>query len=132
MIAYLSKSDSSEGFNQILDFLNGSSIKVQALVDKKKVVVTEAAIREGDDTAAHGEVPTITQEPSIPSPTLPTLPPQPPQDMPSTSHVQQTPPQTPQPQQQAADFPMSLFQKTLDACATLTRRVKHLELDKDL
>nr|GFD23347.1 hypothetical protein [Tanacetum cinerariifolium] len=29
---------------------------------------------QGDDTAAHGEVPTITQEPSIPSPT-PTIPP---------------------------------------------------------
>nr|GEZ61038.1 hypothetical protein [Tanacetum cinerariifolium] len=77
MIAYLTKSDASEGFNQILDFLNGSSIKyaltvnpniyvlcikqfwttiavkkvndvirLQALVDKKKVVVTEATIRE--------------------------------------------------------------------------------------
>nr|GFA52315.1 hypothetical protein [Tanacetum cinerariifolium] len=77
MITYLTKSDASEGFNQILDFLNGSSIKyaltvnpniyvlcikqfwttiavkkvndvirLQALVDKKKVVVTEATIRE--------------------------------------------------------------------------------------
>nr|GEZ24556.1 hypothetical protein [Tanacetum cinerariifolium] len=77
MIAYLTKSDASEGFNQIIDFLNGSSIKyaltvnpniyvscikqfwttidvqkvndvtrLQALVDKKKVVVTEATIRE--------------------------------------------------------------------------------------
>nr|GEX43694.1 xylulose kinase-1 [Tanacetum cinerariifolium] len=176
MVAYLSKSDASEGFNQILDFLNGSSIKyalmvnpniyvscikqfwntiaikqvnditrLQALVDKKKVVVTEAAIREllrlddaegkgfsgveiplfegmlvdqeadkegdadehveeviagddahGNDSAAHGEVPTITQEPSITSPTPPTPPPQPPQDLPSTSQVQHTPPQSPQ------------------------------------
>nr|GEZ65636.1 xylulose kinase-1 [Tanacetum cinerariifolium] len=77
MVAYLTKSDVSEGFNQILDFLNGSSIKyaltvnpniyvscikqfwttvavkkvndiirLQALVDRKKVVVTEATIRE--------------------------------------------------------------------------------------
>nr|GEY89483.1 hypothetical protein [Tanacetum cinerariifolium] len=89
--------------------------RLQALVDKKKVVVIEASIREeegdadehvedvtagddaqGDDTAAHGEVPTVTQEPSIPSPT-PTIPPsQPPQDIPSTSQVQQTPPQSPQ------------------------------------
>nr|GEX12693.1 hypothetical protein [Tanacetum cinerariifolium] len=77
MVAYLSKSDAGEGFNQIIDFLNGSSImyaltvipniyvscikqfwttvsvkqvndvtRLQALVDKKKVVVTEAAIRE--------------------------------------------------------------------------------------
>nr|GFA20811.1 hypothetical protein [Tanacetum cinerariifolium] len=77
MIAYLTKSDASEGFNQIIDFLNGSSIKyaltvnpniyvscikqfwttvavkkvndvtrLQALVVKKKVVVTEAPIRD--------------------------------------------------------------------------------------
>nr|GEW00970.1 xylulose kinase-1 [Tanacetum cinerariifolium] len=77
MIAYLSKSDVSEGFNQIINFLNGCSIKyaltvnpniyvscikqfwttvaikkvndvnrLQALVDKKKVVVTEATIRD--------------------------------------------------------------------------------------
>nr|GEY76452.1 hypothetical protein [Tanacetum cinerariifolium] len=56
MVAYLSKSDASEGFNQMIDFLNGSSIqyaltvndviRLQALVDKKKVVVTEATIRE--------------------------------------------------------------------------------------
>nr|GEU75967.1 xylulose kinase-1 [Tanacetum cinerariifolium] len=77
MVAYLSKSDANEGFNQIIDFLNGSSIKyaltvnpniyvscikqfwttvavkqvndvtrLQALVDKKKVVVMETTIRE--------------------------------------------------------------------------------------
>nr|GEU83708.1 xylulose kinase-1 [Tanacetum cinerariifolium] len=77
MIAYLIKSDAIEGFNQIIDFLNGSSIKyaltvnpniyvscikqfwitvavkkvndvtrLQALVDKKKVVVTKATIRD--------------------------------------------------------------------------------------
>nr|GEY07346.1 hypothetical protein [Tanacetum cinerariifolium] len=77
MVAYLTKSDASKGFNQVIDFLNGSYIKyaltvdpniyvscikqfwntvtikqdndvtrMQALVDKKKVVVTEAAIRD--------------------------------------------------------------------------------------
>nr|GEW53054.1 hypothetical protein [Tanacetum cinerariifolium] len=77
MIAYLTKSDASEGFNQIIDFLNGSSIKyaltanpniyvscvkqfwtfvtvkkvndvtrLQALVDKKKVMIMEASIRD--------------------------------------------------------------------------------------
>nr|GEW57831.1 putative ribonuclease H-like domain-containing protein [Tanacetum cinerariifolium] len=77
MVAYLTKSDASEGFNQVINFLNGSYIKcaltvnpniyvscieqfwntvaikqvndvtrLQVLVDKKKVVVTEAAIRE--------------------------------------------------------------------------------------
>nr|GEU75347.1 xylulose kinase-1 [Tanacetum cinerariifolium] len=85
MIAYLTKSDVSEGFNQIIDFLNGSSIKyyltinpsiyvscikqfwssvavkkvndvrrLQALVDKKMVIITEAIIRDSlhlDDAA---------------------------------------------------------------------------------
>nr|GEY52893.1 hypothetical protein [Tanacetum cinerariifolium] len=77
MVAYLLKSDASEGFNQIINFLNGSSIKyaltvnpniyvscikqfwttvainqvndvtrLQALVDKTRVVIMEATIRE--------------------------------------------------------------------------------------
>nr|GFA32424.1 hypothetical protein [Tanacetum cinerariifolium] len=77
MVTYLSKYDASEGFNQIINFLNGSSIKyaltvnlniyvsyikqfwttvavknvndvtrLQALEDKKKVVDTEATIRD--------------------------------------------------------------------------------------
>nr|GEW44119.1 hypothetical protein [Tanacetum cinerariifolium] len=77
MIAYLTKSDVSERFNQIINFLNGSSIKytltvnpniyvscikqfwtfvvvkkvndvtrLQALVDKKRVIITEATIRD--------------------------------------------------------------------------------------
>nr|GEW53518.1 integrase, catalytic region, zinc finger, CCHC-type, peptidase aspartic, catalytic [Tanacetum cinerariifolium] len=181
MIAYLTKSNASEWFNQIIDFLNGSSIKyaltvnpniyvscikqfwtsitvkkindvmrLQALVDKKKVVITEAKIRdalrlddaegkgffrvetplfrgmiveqqvdkgdaevnvddvstarvavEGDVSAANDEVPTDVEEPSIPSPTPPTLPPQPSQDVPLTSQVQLTPPQSPQVQPQS-------------------------------
>nr|GEV66502.1 hypothetical protein [Tanacetum cinerariifolium] len=77
MVAYLTKSDASEGFNQLINFMNGSYIKyaltvnpdiyvscikqfwnivaikqvndvtrLQSLVDKKKVVITEAAIKE--------------------------------------------------------------------------------------
>nr|GEU50054.1 xylulose kinase-1 [Tanacetum cinerariifolium] len=77
MVAYLNKSDASDGFNQFINFLNGSYIeyaltvnptiyvscikqfwntvavkqsndvtRLQALVDRKKVVVTEAAIRD--------------------------------------------------------------------------------------
>nr|GEU45420.1 hypothetical protein [Tanacetum cinerariifolium] len=54
-------------------------------------------------------------------------------------HVQHTLPQSPQvqppspqpqPQQQATNFPMSLLQEVLDACAALTRRVENLEYDK--
>nr|GFA29259.1 hypothetical protein [Tanacetum cinerariifolium] len=93
---------------------------------------------KGDVSAAHGEVPTVTEEPPIPSPTPPTPSPQPPQDIPLTSQVQKTPPQSPQVQlpspepqpQQATKFPMSLLQEAMDACAALIRRVKHLEFDK--
>nr|GEY54913.1 hypothetical protein [Tanacetum cinerariifolium] len=46
MVAYLNKSDASEGFNQVIDFLNGSYIQLQALVDRKKVIITETAIRD--------------------------------------------------------------------------------------
>nr|GEX59194.1 hypothetical protein [Tanacetum cinerariifolium] len=61
-----------------------------------------------DDTSAHGEVPTVQH-----------TPPQSPQVQPQ-----------PQPQsQQDANFPMSILQEALDACAALTRRVEHLEYD---
>nr|GEV00633.1 hypothetical protein [Tanacetum cinerariifolium] len=53
-------------------------------------------IAEGDVSDAHDAVPTADEEPSIPSPTPPTPPPQPSQDIPSTSQVQPTPPQSPQ------------------------------------
>nr|GEU65480.1 uncharacterized mitochondrial protein AtMg00810-like [Tanacetum cinerariifolium] len=87
---------------------------------------------QGADTAVIRDV---IQDQSIPSPTPP---PQQSQDLPSTSQVQHTPPQSPQPQpqsqpqtqQQAANFLMSLLQEALDACAALTRRVEHLEYDK--
>nr|GEW87879.1 putative ribonuclease H-like domain-containing protein [Tanacetum cinerariifolium] len=66
----------------------------------EEVNIGDAA--EGDDSAAHGEVPTV-----------------------------QPPSPQPQPQpQQAVDFPMSLLQEAMDACAALTRRVEHLKYDK--
>nr|GEY52836.1 hypothetical protein [Tanacetum cinerariifolium] len=43
---------------------------------------------------------------------------------------QPQPQSQPHAQQQAVDFPMSLLQEALDACAALTRRVEHLEYDK--
>nr|GEV63000.1 ribonuclease H-like domain-containing protein [Tanacetum cinerariifolium] len=117
--------------------LVGQEIDERGDVEEHVENVTAGDAAQGDDTAAYKEVPTISQEPSIPSPTPPTPPPQPPQDLPSTSHVQHTPPQSPQAQpltqpqpQQVADFPMSLLQEALDACAALTKRVEHLEYDK--
>nr|GEW59998.1 hypothetical protein [Tanacetum cinerariifolium] len=227
MVAYLSKSDASEGFNQIIDFLNGSSIKyaltvnpniyvscikqfwttvvvkqvndvtrLQALVDRKKVVVTEATIREAlrlDDAEgcmsakrtswnefsssmasaviclSLGDLSTHTTKYTSPALTQKVF-----ANMRrvgkgffrvetplfkamlveqeinkegnADEHVEEVntgdatkgddsdvhgevQPPLPQPQQ-AADFPMSLLQEAMDACAALTRKVKHLEFDK--
>nr|GEY54400.1 hypothetical protein [Tanacetum cinerariifolium] len=119
-----------------------SYVYPQGDADEHVEEVNTGDAAEGDDSAAYGEVPTVAEEQSIQSPTPPSPPSQPPQDIPSTSQVQQTPPQSPQVQppspqpqpqphpQHAADFPMSLLQEAIDACATFTRRVKHLEYDK--
>nr|GEX74484.1 putative ribonuclease H-like domain-containing protein [Tanacetum cinerariifolium] len=95
---------------------------------------------EGGVSAAHDEVPTADKEPSIPSPTPPTPPPQPSQYIPSTSQAQPTSPQLPQvqppspqpqpPPTQDARIPMNILQEVMNTCTALTRKVKHLELDK--
>nr|GEV23193.1 synaptobrevin, longin-like domain protein [Tanacetum cinerariifolium] len=46
MIAFLTKSDASAGFDQIVDFLNAYMIQLQALIDRKKVLITEDSIRQ--------------------------------------------------------------------------------------
>nr|GEW38657.1 uncharacterized mitochondrial protein AtMg00810-like [Tanacetum cinerariifolium] len=48
-------------------------------------VPAAGVVTEGDVSAAHDEVPTVAEEPSIPSPTPPTPPPQPSHDILSTS-----------------------------------------------
>ncbi|GKB33727.1 hypothetical protein Tco_0873128 [Tanacetum coccineum] len=49
LVAFLSKPEESDGFEGIIDFLNASSIRyaltIQALVDGKKVIVTETSVR---------------------------------------------------------------------------------------
>nr|GEZ65544.1 hypothetical protein [Tanacetum cinerariifolium] len=66
--------------------LVGQEIKEGGDAEEHVEDVTASDNAQGDDTAAHGEVLTVTQEPSIPSPTPPTPSPQPPQDLPSISH----------------------------------------------
>ncbi|GJW46098.1 hypothetical protein Tco_0077744, partial [Tanacetum coccineum] len=44
LVAFLSKLAESEGFEQIVKTVNGE-VKLQALVDKKKVIITESTIR---------------------------------------------------------------------------------------
>nr|GEU63503.1 ribonuclease H-like domain, reverse transcriptase, RNA-dependent DNA polymerase [Tanacetum cinerariifolium] len=60
-------------------------VDAEGAVDEHIEEVNAGDAAQGDDTAAHREVLTVTQEPFIPSLTSPTLPPQPPQDLPSTS-----------------------------------------------
>nr|GEV18776.1 hypothetical protein [Tanacetum cinerariifolium] len=60
------------------------------LVEQEDDEANTSDVAHGDDSAAHGEVPTVTEEPSIPSLTPPTLPPQSPQDIPSTSQRVET------------------------------------------
>ncbi|GKA14296.1 hypothetical protein Tco_0693942 [Tanacetum coccineum] len=49
LVAFLEKPKESNGFEGIIDLLNASSIKyaltIQALVDKKKVIITEKSVR---------------------------------------------------------------------------------------
>nr|GFA90923.1 hypothetical protein [Tanacetum cinerariifolium] len=54
-------------------------------VDEHVEEVNAGDAAEGDVSAAHGEVPNVAEEPSIPSLTPPTPPPQPSQDIPLTS-----------------------------------------------
>nr|GEV27214.1 hypothetical protein [Tanacetum cinerariifolium] len=58
---------------------------IRKQVDEHVEDVNAGDADHGDDSAAHGEVPNVTEEPSIPSPTPHTPPPQAPQDIPSTS-----------------------------------------------
>nr|GEV39017.1 ribonuclease H-like domain-containing protein [Tanacetum cinerariifolium] len=85
-------------------------------------------VTKGDVSSAHDEVPTVAKEQSISSPTPPTPSPQPSQDIPSTSHAQLTPPQSPHiqppsPQPQPQSQPQPQPQPTQD----LKRKVKKLE-----
>nr|GEY36660.1 hypothetical protein [Tanacetum cinerariifolium] len=88
----------------------------------------DAEEQGNDDNAAEEPVTAVSEDDvedqSIPSPTPPTSPPQQLQDISSTSQSQSPPPQpqslTPA-QPQGADFPMSLLQEALDACAALAR-----------
>nr|GEZ95281.1 hypothetical protein [Tanacetum cinerariifolium] len=140
--------------NQLLDCrLNVTVVndvtRLQALVDKKKVVITEATIRYAlrlDDAEGKGcsivETPLfkgmiVAHQVGVDVDKVNV------DDVPAAGiadKVQPTPPpsliaQPPSPQQQPqssqdAGISMDLLQNLLDTCTTLTRRVEHLEQDK--
>ncbi|GJU24182.1 putative ribonuclease H-like domain-containing protein, partial [Tanacetum coccineum] len=70
VVAFLEKPEESDGFAEIIDFLKASSISyaltvnpIQALVDKKRVIVTESSIRRDlhlDDGEGTDCLPTAT------------------------------------------------------------------------
>nr|GEY01694.1 hypothetical protein [Tanacetum cinerariifolium] len=81
-----------KGFSEVETPLSESMLLEQQVVeegdaDENDETVNAGDVAEGDVSAAHGEVPTVDEEPSIPYTTPPTPPPQPPQDIPSTSHT---------------------------------------------
>nr|GEU56521.1 ribonuclease H-like domain-containing protein [Tanacetum cinerariifolium] len=77
-------------------YIFDSLVDEEGDADENVEEVNAGDAAEEDVSAAHGDVPTVAEEPSIPSPTPPTPPPQPSEDIPSTSKVQPTPPQSPQ------------------------------------
>ncbi|GJR83186.1 hypothetical protein Tco_0153971 [Tanacetum coccineum] len=67
LVAFLEKPKESNGFEEIIDFINASSVQyaltIQALVDKKKVIISETSIRSDlklDDTDGIDCLPTTT------------------------------------------------------------------------
>nr|GEV50257.1 putative ribonuclease H-like domain-containing protein [Tanacetum cinerariifolium] len=91
--------------------LLGQEIKEVGDEEEHVEDVTASDAAQGDDTAAHGEVPTVQHT------------------QPQSPQAQPQPQPQPQPQQ-AADFPMSLLKEALDTCTALTRRVEHLKYNK--
>nr|GFA69170.1 hypothetical protein [Tanacetum cinerariifolium] len=162
MVAILEKSDASEGFEQIIDFLSGSYInhaltvnphvyiscikqfwntavvkhsgdvtRLQALVDKKSIVITEEVVHEilqlndaegGDDVQEHAAEEVATD----------TVPPTPTSPSPSSLVISSLPPHQPPcpPQPQDAEGSSLLFQRVLATCSALALRVEGLENDK--
>nr|GEU67232.1 putative reverse transcriptase domain-containing protein [Tanacetum cinerariifolium] len=110
-------------------------VKLHALIDMKKVVVTEDIIRqdlrlddvdgcyrrkdEEDEVPAAPTPPSLTHEPSLPLHKPITTPPQ----------AQPAPPSSP-PQEQPTDTSMTLLHTLMETCATLSQKAAHLEQDK--
>ncbi|GKB30501.1 hypothetical protein Tco_0869902, partial [Tanacetum coccineum] len=67
MVEFLEKPTESDGFHEIIDFLNANQIRyaltLQALIDKKKVIITETSIRSDlhlEDAGGTDCLPTAT------------------------------------------------------------------------
>nr|GEU48341.1 hypothetical protein [Tanacetum cinerariifolium] len=147
MIAFLTKSDASEGFDQIVNFLNAHMIQYALMVNPTiyvsyiKQFWTSVSIKkanDADDVADAAEDETddnqVSAEPTPPSSTPATTPPPSPtqEHVPSPHQAQTAQPSSllqQQPSQPAEVF-MTLLNILLETCATLTKKVANLEEDK--
>nr|GEV22594.1 pentatricopeptide repeat-containing protein [Tanacetum cinerariifolium] len=163
MVAILAKSNASEGFDQMIDFLNVKHLadvtRLQALVNRKKVMISEAVIREvlhlddaeGVDCLPNEEFFARLSQMGyeklstkltffkaffsmVETPLF--------EGMLAVREIVEEGIAEAQVQDDTAaadvqedvaedvQFPMHLLQQALDACAALTRRVDHLKHDK--
>nr|GFB95887.1 hypothetical protein [Tanacetum cinerariifolium] len=101
---------------------SGDVTRLQALVDKKRIVITEEVPAQGDDVQEHAaeEVATdvVSPTPTSPSPSSPAIPSSPPHQSPCL------------PQPQDAESSSLWVQLVLDTCSALALRVAGLENDK--
>nr|GEU84377.1 hypothetical protein [Tanacetum cinerariifolium] len=148
MIAFLTKSNASEGFEQIIDFWNANVIKYALMVNPTiyvsciKKFWTSVSIKKSNDVVRlqslidrkkRMKMMLMNFQPTPPLPTPATLPPPPqPEHIPSPPQAETTQ-LSPPPQQQPlhnAKISMTLLNQLLEICATLTKQVANLEQDK--
>nr|GEZ00610.1 hypothetical protein [Tanacetum cinerariifolium] len=118
MVAYLSKSEASTGFDQIVDFLNDQVIQYALMVNSTIYV---SCIKQFWATTLIKKE-HITSPPQAPSITPPPTPPQA-QPAPSSSPPQEQPKIT-------STSDMTLLSTLLETCTTLSNKVAALEQDK--
>nr|GEV04526.1 hypothetical protein [Tanacetum cinerariifolium] len=133
MVAILAKSDAAEGFEQIIDFLNGSYIHYALTVNPHiyvsciKQFWNTASVKHSDDVTRYIS-PVLTQKvfanmrrvgkgfSGVETPLFEGM-------LAVREIIEEAPPQ-------GADFLTHLFQQVLDTCVALTRCVDNLEHDK--
>nr|GEY16612.1 hypothetical protein [Tanacetum cinerariifolium] len=154
IVAYLSKSDASDGFDQIMDFFNAHTIQyalvLRALIDGKKVVVSKDIIQRDIHLDNADGVKCLPNEEIFKALALPRglygMSSVVPWHLPSYSSIRSYPytpchtstrsPSTPHaspPQEQpttTSDSSMSLLTTLMETCATLSQKVAELEQDK--
>nr|GEW99413.1 hypothetical protein [Tanacetum cinerariifolium] len=143
VVAILEKSDAAEVWNTASVKRSDVITRLQALVDKKKIVISESMevlnsytftiIERQKDSWNEFSIAMASAENVAEDVANDAIPSPPSHDIPSPSQEQSSPPQQPQSSPQAspqgAEFPTHI-QQVLDVCFALTRHVENLENDK--